>query len=189
MAVTRPHKLVSVHEEVTLNGSRSWARNGKVKFEWLLSDGRMATSPQVTMKYNRPGHYSEPLKVTDDQGHVSYDFAVTQVLDPASPEALPPSIQASFWPSMGVKTSTPVTFLTRTFRTTEGAETWNFGDGTSEVTVKSDGNSKTLAPDGFAATVHRFSSPGDYLVKVTRTNKRGESATAHLHVHVEEPLK
>lgn len=189
LAVARPHKLVRVGDEVILDGSKSWARKGKLQFEWQLSDGRNATTPKVKMKYNEPGHYSEILKITDADGNVGYDFAVTQVLDPASPEKLPPSIQAAYWPSLGVKISTPVTFLTRTFRTTAGEEKWNFGDGSPEVTVKSDGNVKSLASDGFAATVHRFSKPGDYIVKVTRTNDRGESATAHLHVHVEESLK
>ena len=110
-------------------------------------------------------------------------------MNPERPGELPPSIQAAYWPSLGIKPSTPVTFLVRTFRTTDGEEKWNFGDGSPEVLMRSDGNAETHAPDGFAATVHRFTRPGDYLVTVVRTNARGESATAHLHVHVEETLK
>ena len=190
IAVARPHRLVRVGDTVELDASKSWSASGKpLQYAWELGNGKSANGSKITVKYDKPGHYSEVLKVSDENGNKSYDFAVTQVLDPATPDQLPPSIQAAYWPSLGVKTSTPVTFLTRTFRTTDGNETWNFGDGTPEVTVKSDGNSRSLASDGFAATVHRFARPGHYLVKVSRSNARGETATAHLHVHVEESLK
>lgn len=190
IAVARPHRLVRVGDTVELDASKSWSASGKaLQYDWELGNGKNARGSKTTVKYDKPGHYSEVLKVSDENGNMSYDFAVTQVLDPATPGQLPPSIQAACWPSLGVKTSTPVTFLARTFRTTEGRENWNFGDGTPEVTVQSDGNSRSLAPDGFAATVHRFARPGHYIVKVSRSNARGETATAHLHVHVEDSLK
>lgn len=190
VAVARPHRLVRVGETVELDASKSWsAVGGPLKIEWKLGSGQLASGPKVLVKYDKPGHYSEVAMVTDANGNSSYDFAVTQVLDPNQPGHLPPSIQAAFWPSLGVKPSTPVIFLTRTFRTTQGEEVWDFGDGTPEVRVKSDGNLKSLAPDGFASTIHRFSRSGDYIVRVSRTNDRGEKATAHLHVRVEDPIK
>jgi hypothetical protein len=73
----------------------------------------------------------------------------------------------------------------RTFRTTDGSETWDFGDGSPPVTVHSDGNVDEHAPDGYAVTVHHFSRPGDYLVRVERANRRGWTAAARLHVRVE----
>ena len=78
-----------------------------------------------------------------------------------------------------------MTFKVRTFRTTEGEETWNFGDGSPTVTVHSDGNVIQHAPDGYAVTSHSFAKPGDYLVRVERTNNAGLKATARLHVWVE----
>ena len=89
-----------------------------------------------------------------------------QVIDPAEPQALPPSIQAASAPSLGVKAGQPVTFKVRTFRTQDGEEVWNFGDGTPPVTVKSDGNVKIHNPDGFAITQHGFAKPGDYIVTI-----------------------
>jgi hypothetical protein len=83
-----------------------------------------------------------------------------------------------------VKAGEPVTFKVRSFRTTHGGETWNFGDGTAPVTVKSDGCVEALAKDGFAVTGHRFAKPGDYIVRVERANERGENAVAHLWVQV-----
>ena len=87
---------------------------------------------------------------------------------------------------MNIRAGDPVTFKVRSFRTTAGNETWDFGDGSEKVTVKSDGNVSSLAQDGYAVTQHRFARPGHYLVRVERTNEHGQRAIAHLHVPVEE---
>ena len=72
----------------------------------------------------------------------------------------------------------------RTFGTTDGKETWDFGDGSPKEVVQSDGNVVKLAKDGYARTVHTYEKPGHYLVRVERTDSRGYTATAHLHVRV-----
>ena len=79
-----------------------------------------------------------------------------------------------------------MTFKVRTFNTTDGSETWDFGDGTPPVDVQSDGNAVKLAPDGYAETLHRYAEPGDYIVRVERTNEFGVRAVGRLHVRVEE---
>jgi hypothetical protein len=61
----------------------------------------------------------------------------------------------------------------------------NVGDGTPKVSVKSDGNAKALAKDGYAITRHAFAKTGDYLVSVEHTNERGERAVGHLWVRIE----
>jgi murein DD-endopeptidase MepM/ murein hydrolase activator NlpD len=186
LAVARPHQVAWIGEPVTLDGTRSWSRAGKIdRHEWTFTDGTRARGATVERRYGKPGTYSEVLQVTGADGAVGYDFAVVQVLDPAATGQLPPSIQAAYAPSLGVKAGQPVTFKVRTFRTTHGEETWNFGDGTPPVTVKSDGNVKPLAKDGFAITEHRFARAGDYLVRVERRNERDEPAIAHLSVRVE----
>ena len=54
---------------VTLDGSKSWSRSGPVaSFEWTFGDGTTATGPSVERTYDRPGSYSEILKVTDRAG-------------------------------------------------------------------------------------------------------------------------
>jgi murein DD-endopeptidase MepM/ murein hydrolase activator NlpD len=185
VAVARPHHLAAVGEPVVLDGSRSWARSGgALRFDWTFADGSTGSGAQPTRRYDRPGMYSELLKVTDSSGRVAYDFAAVQVLDPAEPQALPPSIQAAYAPTMNIKPADAVTFKVRTFRTQDGAETWDFGDGTPPVTVKSDGNANQLDPNGFAITEHRFAKAGDYIVRVRRSNARGFTATAHLWVRV-----
>jgi murein DD-endopeptidase MepM/ murein hydrolase activator NlpD len=185
VAVARPHHLAAVGEKVVLDGSRSWSAAGRIaRYEWTFGDGTTAAGRRVERTYDRPGCYSEILKVVDPDGRVDYDFAAVQVLDKAHPEKLPPTIHAAYAPTRGVRAGDPLTFKVRTFRTQAGRETWDFGDGSPRVEVRSDGNAKPLAPDGYAATVHRYAKPGHYVVRVARTGHTGAQAVAHLHVRV-----
>jgi murein DD-endopeptidase MepM/ murein hydrolase activator NlpD len=185
LAVARPHHLAAVGEEVILDGSRSWSAAGKIaSWQWTFTDGQTAAGQTARRRYARPGVYSEVLKITDAGGRIDYDFAVVNVLDRKQPGVLPPSIHAAYAPTLGIRTGDPVTFLVRTFRTTDGKEAWDFGDGTPKVVVQSDGNVIKLAKDGYARTVHRYAKPGHYLVRVERTDRRGYTAIAHVHVRV-----
>jgi murein DD-endopeptidase MepM/ murein hydrolase activator NlpD len=186
IAVARPHHLASVGEKIVLDGSRSWSAAGKiVRYEWTFTDGSTATGPLIERAYDRPGSYSEILKVVDSQGRVDYDFAMVQILD-KDPDKLPPTIHPSYAPTFDIHPGDPVTFKVRTFRTQAGKETWDFGDGTPAVEVRSDGNANPLDPDGYAVTVHRFSKPGHYIVRVERTGHTGAKAIGHLQVRIVE---
>ena len=88
-------------------------------------------------------------------------------------------------PTFGIRPGDPVTFKVRSFGTTVGSETWDFGDGSPPVTVKSDGNVKVHAPDGYAVTVHRYRQPGHYVAAVRRSNQHGFEALGHVDVRVE----
>jgi murein DD-endopeptidase MepM/ murein hydrolase activator NlpD/cephalosporin-C deacetylase-like acetyl esterase len=184
IAVARPHHLASVGQEVTLDASRSWAAAPIKSYEWQFGDGTKATGVKMTRRYDKPGSYSEVLQVTDAAGSRDYDFAVVQVLDKSQPNLLPPTIHAAYAPSFGIKPGDEVTFKVRTFRTTQGHEMWDFGDGSAPVKVRSDGNVKPLAKDGYAVTTHRYTKPGHYLVRVQRSTDAGLTATTHLQVRV-----
>jgi len=189
MAVARPHHFVFAGDKVVLDGSKSWSASGKVaRHDWTFTDGTRAHGATVERTYARSGEYSEILKVTDARGEVDYDFAVVLVIDRAAPDRLPPTIHPAFAPTTNIRAGDPVTFKVRSFRTTAGNETWDFGDGTAKVAVKSDGNVNSLAKDGYAMTQHRFASPGRYLVRVERTNEQGQRAIAHLQVPVGQEI-
>jgi hypothetical protein len=188
LAVARPHRLVAPGEGVMLDGSRSWARDGKVSYHWRFSDGTTAEAAQATRRYDRPGIYSEILQVSDASGNLDYDFAIVQVFDAARGK-MPAGIHATYAPTLAIRPGDPVTFLVRAFNSMDGAAAWDFGDGTPPVTVTSNPvkpeGSDALAPDGYATTVHRFAKPGHYLVRVEHTE--GQTiATARLHVVVED---
>ena len=185
IAVARPHQVVYTGEPVTLDGSRSWSGGGIRSYEWQFTDGSKEGGMRVRRVYAQPGTYQEILKVTGASGEISYDFATVNVFAPNDTQRLPPTIHPVFHPTAGIRPGQPVTFKVRTFRTTDGEETWNFGDGSAKVTTKSDGNVMQLAKDGYAITTHSFSKPGDYLVRVERTNRHGHTAIGHLWVRVE----
>ena len=84
-----------------------------------------------------------------------------------------------------IRAGDPITFKVRTFGTTDGKEVWNFGDGSEKVEVQSDGNVKKLDPNGYAVTTHSFKAPGDYIVRVERSDRDGIRAVGHLHVRAE----
>lgn len=185
VASARPHHLAAVGEKVTLDGSRSWSASGKIAtYEWTFSDGATASGPKVERTYTKPGEYSEVLKITDAAGLIDFDFACVYVVDKDHQDRLSPSIHAAYSPTFDLKPNDPITFLVRTFGSTDGKETWDFGDGSPTVEVRSDGNVAIHAKDGYARTVHRFREPGHYLVRVERTDRRGYTATARLHIRV-----
>jgi murein DD-endopeptidase MepM/ murein hydrolase activator NlpD len=189
IAVARPHHFVRTGDTVALDGSKSWCRSGPpARFDWTFTDGTTATGPRVDRVYNTPGAYSETLKVTDAQGRAGYDFAVVHAVDPARPDVLPPVVHAAYYPTTGLKPGQPVTFKARTFRVGRdgGEETWDFGDGTPAVTTRSDGNADKYSPEGYAVTTHAYARPGDYLVRVERTDRRnGLKGISRLYVRVD----
>ena len=186
IAVARPHHLAAVGETVRLDGAKSWSAGKIVRHHWQFTDGRSAYGPAVERRYDKPGSYSEILKITDDRGRVAYDFAVVQVLDPAQPDKLPPGIHPTYAPTTGIKAGVPISFKVRSFRTKQPGETWDFGDGSPRISVQSDGNAKALAKDGYAVTQHTYSAPGIYIVRVEHTNEHGYKGIAHLAVEVEK---
>jgi hypothetical protein len=186
IAVARPHHFVFAGEKVRLDGSKSWSASGKIaRYDWTFTDGTTVGGATAERSYSESGEYSEILKVTDARGEVDYDFAVVLVIDKLAPDRLPPTIHPAFSPTMNIHAGDPVTFKVRSFRTTFGNETWDFGDGSAKAMVKSDGNVEQHAKDGYAVTQHRFAKPGHYVVRVERTNENGHRAVAHLHVGVE----
>jgi cephalosporin-C deacetylase-like acetyl esterase len=187
VAVARPHRLAWAGDPVLLDASKSWSRSGPIAgYEWTFTDGTTATGAKAGRTYDRPGSYSEVVKVTDRAGHVGYDFAIIQVVDRSHPDDIPPTLHAAYSPTTGIAPGDPVTFKARTFRTTDGHETWDFGDGSPPVQVRSDGNVNQHAPDGYAVTVHRYAKPGQYLVRVERSDRSGATATSRLVVIVEK---
>jgi len=189
IAVARPHHVLWAGETVTLDATRSWAADGIDRYQWTFTDGTTADSPTVQRKYDQPGYYSEILKVTDTSGRIGYDFAVVHVQDRDQPEPIPPTIHATYHPTTGIKPGDEVTFKVRTFKTTDGQEIWNFGDGTDPATSKSDGNVNMHAKDGYAVVRHRYEEPGDYLVRVERSDGKGRRAMCHVWVRVIDPAQ
>jgi hypothetical protein len=186
IAVARPHHFLWAGQSATLDASKSWSAGGlPLRFEWSLTDGSTATGPTVQHTYARPGIYCETVKVTDGAGSVDYDFAVVQAANPDDPARGASGIHAAYAPTFGLRPGDAITFKVRSFGTQHGEEVWDFGDGSPQAAVRSDGNVTYHNPDGYAVTTHSFARPGDYIVSVSRTNERGVGAVDRLHVRVE----
>jgi len=188
IAVARPHHLLWTGQQTILDGSKSKSFAGEiVSYEWIYTDGTQAMGATQKRPYNKPGEYSEILKVTDTNGNTDYDFTVVQVYDRDNPDLSIPTIHPAFHPTQGIRPNDPVTFLVRTFNTEVGYEVWDFGDASPKDSVRSETPDRQNYSAGkYAETVHSFTEPGDYIVTVVRSNEAGIKATAHLHVVVEE---
>jgi murein DD-endopeptidase MepM/ murein hydrolase activator NlpD len=184
VAVARPRQLIWTGQETTLDGTKSRSLEGDIEvYEWTFTDGTKAKGPVQKRSYDKAGEYSEILKVTDTKGNVDYDFTYIQVFDRQHPENQIPTIHPAYHPSLGIKPGDPVTFLVRTFGSQTGNEIWDFGDGSGKVTVNSgEVQRKTQNQGEYATVVHTFSKPGNYVVRVERTNQFGYPAIGHLHV-------
>ena len=185
IAVARPRHLAAPGETVTLDGSLSWGREQIVRYAWTFTDGTTADGAKIERTYTRPGTYSEILTVTDAAGRTDVDFAIVKVAD-ANQQANVPGMHPVYYPTMKLKPGDPITFKVRARNTTEGVDVWDFGDGSAPVTVKSNPDPATHAPDGYAATIHRYEKPGQYVVAVRRETSVG-NAIGHLYVVVDEP--
>lgn len=179
LAVARPHQLVKAGDEVELDGSNSISDGHQiVSYEWQFQDGTTAQGPKVKRIYEKPGAYSEILRVKDNQGKEDLDFAVVHVLaGENTKEQLPPSIHATYFPTEGIAPGDEVYMKARTFRVKGGKEHWDFGDGTT---------GETCSLNDFASISHHYEKPGLYIVTVTRNSDNGPSATARLKIFVEE---
>jgi murein DD-endopeptidase MepM/ murein hydrolase activator NlpD len=188
IAVARPHHLLWTGQEAILDGSKSKSFSGDiVRYEWSFSDGTSASGPVQKKRYEKPGEYSEILKITDSKGNVDYDFTSVYVHDRINPEKTFPTIQAAYHPSQNIKPGEPVTFLVRTFNSDTGNEEWDFGDSSPFVKVKSETVIRKEQTKGkFAETIHSYSKAGHYIVRVERSNQWGYKAITHLHVVVED---
>ena len=113
------------------------------------------------------------------------DFVRVRVFDRKAPNDQPPRLHATYFPTFDLRPGQPITFKVRSFYNTHGEEIWNFGDGSPEVRVKSDGNVEQRAKNGYAITTHAFKKPGDYLVRVRRVNEKGQPSEDRLHVRIE----
>jgi murein DD-endopeptidase MepM/ murein hydrolase activator NlpD len=187
VAVARPHHLAAAGEKITLDGGKSWSAYGKiVSYQWTFTDGTTADGPRIERTYKQPGYYSEVLKVSDAAGRVAYDFAVVVVADRQQHAKMPPAVHVVCEPSMNVRPGDEVTFKVRTFRVSEGEETWDFGDGSPKRKSRSNLSPAEHAKDGYATLTHRYERPGQYLVRVERADAEGRPAIGYVCVPVEK---
>ena len=115
---------------------------------------------------------------------MAYDFAIVDVVERGRTNKPSPAMHAAYFPSLNIRPGDTVTFVVRTAATIPSGETWDFGDGSPPVKVRSDASIGSRG-EGYATTVHSFVKPGQYLVRAEHTTEAGALITMRLHVPVE----
>lgn len=193
LAVARPHIKTLPGETVVLDASRSWAKAGIRSYDWLFMDGVREFGAKVKRVYERPGTYSEIVKITDVDGNFDYDFIRVEVY-PMAQEGTDrvianslPRVHVAYYPTFDIRPGDPIIFRSRGFGLPKegGVDIYDFGDGSPKVEVPSNINSDQHAANGYGTIVHHYKEPGDYIVRVDRIDdKTGNMGSQHLHIIV-----
>ncbi len=158
-------------EEVNLRGDMSIARPGNsiLEYVWHLHDGSVARSPNVTIRYPRPGLYSEEFWVCTNSGGVYRDFAQVRVYDPDHGSNIAHG-WAFYYPVRDIKPGMPVLFCNRIQNSSEPVKI-DYGDGTPREVLEWD-------------TWHTYSRPGSYVAILKGRGPLGDPITLKLSVKV-----
>jgi len=149
-----------VSQQVNFNGSTSRPAPGRTirSYTWDFGDGTSGSGAQVQHAYAAAGDYTVVLTVTDDAGRIA--TATTGVTVGTGN----PTADFTFSPSAPT-TLTPVNFDAGGSQASTGrtivSYSWSFGDG---------------ATGSGSTTSHRFTTAGDYVVRLTVTDDQGKTS-------------
>lgn len=173
LAVAGGYQFTTVKRKVQLDASRSLAGKGQSirSYTWKLHNGRTIHSPVTTIKYTRPGMYTEELIVTTESGIEDRDFLQVRVYDENQKTGELALGWAFYSPIRNITPGTEVLFWNRLVRTNTPV-TINFGDGTAEEIIDK-------------AITHTYQEKGNYTVSLSSTDKQNNPVTLKLEVKVE----
>ncbi len=167
--------------EVHFSGDDSFDVDGSVaRYEWDFGDGSTAEAdePAVEHVYEEPGRYEATLTVLDDAGNRSDPRAIRVVVSEALKPAIEPSRTAGvaplsvFFDATGTGGLMEGDFLDARF-------SWEFD------VDDTDPDGRYESGEGFVAA-HVFEEPGTYRVRVSVTDRSGETETAETQITVED---
>ena len=167
--------------EVRFTADTSFDVDGSVaRYEWDFGDGNATGSdePAVEHVYEEPGSYEAALTVVDDDGNRSAPRAIRVVISDALEPAIEPSRTSGvaplcvFFDATGTGGLVAGDFLDARF-------SWEF----DVEDTNPDGRYES--GEGFVAA-HVFEEPGTYRVRVSVTDRSGETETAETRITVED---
>lgn len=195
VALSRPHVKTLVGLPATLDASKSWSKSKITSYEWAFTDGTKGSGAVINRVYDKPGTYSEVVKITDSKGKIDYDFLIVMVYPQAQSETTEvvahsiPSVHVAYYPTHDIYPGDPVIFISRGrgLKQPGGVDIYDFGDGSPKKELPTNLSDEQHAPNGYGTIVHHFSRPGHYLVRVDRTDpSTGYTGSQHLHITVHE---
>lgn len=172
LAVAGGYHYALPGETVELDASRSLARPGRriVRYQWRLHDGREVDGPRASVQANRPGLFSEELRVLADDGSEDRDYAQLRVWNA--------KIGAPFaagwfyhWPVRGGRPGAQILFWNRLYKTTGPVEI-NFGDGSGPVRM-------------YQEITHAYGKAGTYTASLRSLGPADEPVEVRMRVVIE----
>lgn len=163
------NQIITVGEEVALDGSWSTDNVGITDYQWDLGDGSTASGVTFQHSYSEAGTYTITLTVKDEAGNSHTDIITIDVAEPK--DETPPIAYAG--PDLNATVGE--TFIFDAVGSSDnvgivGYE-WDFGDGSTASGVVSQ---------------HEYTIAGTYMVTLTVRDAAGNVATDTLEVVVEE---
>jgi murein DD-endopeptidase MepM/ murein hydrolase activator NlpD len=182
LAVVGPHRYAVVGDSVLIDATRSVSFEGKtINYEWTFSDGTKSNKPVLKKKYEKPGYYSEILKVTDDRGNVAYDFLTVTVVYDNQPDKKYGYSTVGYYPVFNIKAGDSLLFKGRTFNIEGGTDTWDFGDGNTASTpgiIGGEFNPK------YTNIKHVYEKSGHYFVSFKHISEDNIPSICRLSINV-----
>lgn len=157
---------------VQLDASRTVARPGRriVRYRWFLHDGRELEEARPTVRAEKPGLYSEELRVWADDGSEDRDYAQLRVWDAERGARI-----GAGWfyhsPVRGARAGRPVRFWDRLWATTAPV-TIDYGDGSPVASMNHE-------------SFHVYATPGLFTAKLQSRGPKDEPLEIRMRVVVE----
>jgi hypothetical protein len=157
---------------VQLDASRTVARPGRriVRYRWFLHDGREFEGVRPTVRAEKPGLYSEELRVWADDGSEDRDYAQLRVWDAHRGARI-----GAGWfyhsPVRGARAGQPIHFWNRLWGTAAPAII-DFGDGSPQTSMNRE-------------LFHVYATPGMYTTKLQSRGPEDEPLEIRMRVVVE----
>lgn len=171
LAVAEGFRFCRAGESLTLDASATEEINecAKLNYTWELCDKSLACGSRITVRYERPGTYTEKVIVRDEKGRRAVDHVIVSVFDRQGSER--PFCWLNVYPMRHIKVWDDVEFLAA-FYNMENVVI-DFGDG----------GRKTVADN--QSIRHVYGMPGCYTVTVAGEGPGG-AGIFKLEVLVEE---
>ncbi len=175
LAIAGGYRFTEKGMQIVLDAGRSFTRKmSPVKnYQWKLSNGQIAETPQTEISYSRPGLYAEELLVETEEGYQDRDFLSVRVYDPERVGRVEDGYGwwAYYYPIRGIKPGTPVLFWNR-LNAAHSDVKINYGDYSGWETIKRE-------------TTHKYRESGSYVVTLQSTGAENEPLTLKMEVIVE----
>lgn len=170
-AIAGGYRFTEVGKQIVLDAGRSFTKNQLPikKYQWKLSNGQITEDIQTTIRYDKPGLYTEELLVETGDGQQDRDFLSVRVYDPKRSKI--GLGWAYYYPLRGIKPGTLVLFWNRLMGGISDVQI-NFGDNPHWGTIKQE-------------TTHKYEAPGSYVVTLKSIGPDNEPLTLKMEVIVE----